>query len=323
MNEDDLRSVVQRQAGTIEALHAASAQLKARATVAEQIASGRLSDADAVRSLTHENSQLREENYVLSDRVRELEAVISRNAEATSLTAETQAQLGVQVRAYQRHNHFLQGEVSSRDSKMRAHHERVEFLQEEVATKERRVTVLLERLRQHNIDLSSVSDKPRSETKPENLRVSVPEATLQQIREKMAVQVSTIEVLRERLEALEDEASRKDQVLSALRRENDALKKTISKMVMQITTEIAASAAEVSRANDALRGKPDGDVSGLSATAGRMPHAAACHVTPHAAATPTRSAHDDDAEARLREFRKKRLQEFTAPVAASTTPRKR
>ena len=262
MSQADLQATVQRQAETIEALHAATAQYKARADAAEQFASGRLSEADALRSLTHENANLRGEAFALTERVRDLEAAISRGAEATSLTAESQAQLGVQVRAYQRHNHFLQGELSSRDAKMRAFEERIEFLLEEVKTKDRRLAMMMDRLRKHNVDVARLQEQEAqlggdyssgsTTTSSFPARITVPEATLQQIRERMAVQNSTVEVLRERLEALEDEAARKEHVLASLRRENDALKGTISRMVAQISVEVQASTAELQNTADSM-----------------------------------------------------------------------
>ena len=256
MNNSDLTGTIQRQSTTIEALHASAAQFKARAAAAEQIASSRMSEADALRAFQHENDNLRNEVFSLTERVRELEAAISRSAEASAINSESQAQMGVQVRAYQRHNHFLQGEVSARDAKMRSLEERVEFLQEEVKTKERRMSLMMDRLRKHNVDVArlneGVGDGESVNMHALPARVTIPEVTLQQIREKMAVQTSTIEVLRDRLESLEDESTRKENVLRTLRRENDALKNTISKMVAQISNEVQTSSAEMQLTAEAM-----------------------------------------------------------------------
>lgn len=344
LNPADVQSTAQRQADTIEALHAAAVSYKARAETAEAVANSRMSEADTIRYLQAENGQLRGEVFSLSERVRDLEAAISRSAEANSLKAESQAQLGVQVRAYQRHNHFLQGEVSARDAKTRALEDRVEFLQEEVKAKERRVSLMMDRLRKHNVDMTRMNDghgdgdnNASSSSSSAPARVSVPEATLQQIREKMAVQTSTIEVLRERLESLEDEGSRKEHVLKSLRRENDALKGTISKMVSQISHEVQSSAADMRIQTEALA-RPStvgqGSVLGLSAQlsgnrAGNMSQrdstgsalllglGGAATGNSAVAANPMRYVESsEDHERRLEQYRNKRLNDFASPVAS-------
>lgn len=359
LNAADVQATAQRQADTIEALHAAAASYKARADAAESVANARMSEADTVRALQGENANLRAEVFSLTERIRDLEAAISRSAEATSLKAESQAQLGVQVRAYQRHNHFLQGEVSARDAKMRALEDRVEFLQEEVRAKEKRVSLMMDRLRRHNVDMTRLGEgdggapaAPGSAAAAPAARVSVPEATLQQIREKMAVQASTIEVLRERLESLEDEAARKEHVLKSLRRENDALKTTISKMVAQISQEVQSSAVDMRIAAEALsrpsnagqgsvlalsqqiggRGGSGGGGSPSSSQVDRLlqssdPTGSSLLLGLGGAATgnsavannPTRFLEaSEDQERRLQEFRNRRLNDFGAGASTAT-----
>jgi hypothetical protein len=330
----DLQTTVQRQSDTIEALHAASAQYKARADAAEHLAAGRLSEAEMIRALQADNQTLRHENFSLTERVKDLEASISRSAEASSLTAESQAQLGVQVRAYQRHNHFLQGEVSARDAKMRALEERVEVMTEELKTKERRMGLMMDRLRKHNVDVAKMNEQQAESGGSAPARVTVPEATLQQIREKMAMQTSTIEILRDRLESVEDEAGRKEHVLKSLRRENDALKNTISKMVSQISSEVSTQSMEMQLTGDALTGggfsssssgagASSGDASAQQQQQQKDQHSghtgaplllglggAATGNTGVVANQMAFVESDQDAESRLRQYRNQRLEQF-------------
>jgi predicted nucleic acid-binding Zn-ribbon protein len=334
----DLAGTIQRQADTIEALHASAAQYKARAEAAEHLAAGRISEADTIRAYQSDNNNLRNEVFTLTERVRELEAAISRSAEANQIHSESQAQMGVQVRAYQRHNHFLQGEISARDAKMRSLEERVEFLQEEIRTKERRMSLMMDRLRKHNVDVArlneGVGDGESVNQYALPARVTIPEVTLQQIREKMAVQTSTIEVLRDRLEALEDESTRKENVLKSLRRENDALKNTISRMVAQISAEVQTTASEMQLTAEAMtnphsarfaqspaggsRYEPfDSTGSNLllglggAATGGNASVTNVSRSNANDSSTSGAEVTVEDMEQRLRSFRDKRLKEYS------------
>ena len=265
---DQLRATIQRQADTMESLHAAAQKYKSRLTALEQQLTVKQAEIDSLKAMSSENSALREEAFVGNERNRELELQIGRLTEQSTLGAETQAQLGVKVQAYQRHNHYLQGEVAARTAKLRAANERTDVLVEELRAKDRRIGILVEKLRQYNIDPSSSVSK-----------VQVNEETFAQMKDQLASQNATLEVMREKVDSMQEEAVRREVIVGALRRENNALKQTVSKLVAQIsgaantdasavttgTTAAGSPSASPARASDRLaayhRQKLDGYLS--------------------------------------------------------------
>ena len=246
LNNEQLRSTVQRQADTIESLHAAAQKYKTRLTALEQQLVVKQAEIDSMRVLAKENAHLRESNLISSERVRELELNSSRLAEQSSLGAETQAQLGVKVQAYQRHNHFLQGELASKDSKLKTLHERLDVLTEEVRTKDKRITLLVEKLKQFNIDPTAVVNK-----------IHISEEVFSQMKDKLDTQSTTIELLREKMDGLQEESIRREELIEAQRRENNTLKTTISKLIAQVNAGVtmvsAAGNSNVLPSSDKLK----------------------------------------------------------------------
>ena len=222
-NSETLRVTVQRQTETIETLHSAAAKYRSRLAALEQQLTTKTAEIESQRILSTENASLRSELHQLREKLREVELNNSRLAEASTLEAENQAQLGVKVQAYQRHNTFLQGEVALRESKNKALQEQIDVLAEEVHTKDRRINILVEKLRQHNIDPTTSVAK-----------ISVPEASYTEMKERLSTQTATINLLREKLESCQEDAVRREGVVDAQGKENKALKASISRLVQQI-----------------------------------------------------------------------------------------
>lgn len=264
---EDMRLYIQRQADTIESLHAAAQKYRARLQSLDQELAVKQAEVESLRLLAAENATLREDNHMAHDRIRELETSASQLSQQSSLGAETQAQLGVKLQAYQRHNTFLQGEIASREKRMKALQEQIDVLREEVHNKERRITLLVEKLRQHNLDPNSVGI----------CRIQIPEEQYAQLREKLATQETTVELLRERLETAQEDAVRREEVVDALVRENKALKNTISRLIAQINSSAAASIAlakgGAGEANDSSAGRSplDSGAGGLDGSAAPSP----------------------------------------------------
>ena len=76
VNNDQLRATIQRQADTIESLHAAASKYKSRLTAIEQQLTVRQAEVDSLKVLSTENATLREE------RLRQGRAALSGGAEA-------------------------------------------------------------------------------------------------------------------------------------------------------------------------------------------------------------------------------------------------
>ena len=234
-NKEQLKTTIARQAETIDSLHAAAAKYRTRLAALEQQLTVKQAEIDSQKVLAQENAALRAEQHHLREKLREVELNNSRLAESATLESENQAQLGVKVQAYQRHNTFLQGEVALREAKLKALQEQIDVLAEEVHTKDRRITILVEKLRQHNIDPTSSVAK-----------ISVPEASYAEMKEKLSTQSTTIELLREKLETAQEDAVRRDSVIEAQARENKALKGSISRLIAQINGTAAAGARSTS-----------------------------------------------------------------------------
>jgi chromosome segregation ATPase len=215
-----LKATIQRQADQIESLHAAAQKYKTRNNALEQQLTVKQAELESLRLLSTENGSLREDMLALHERNRELELAVSRLTEQSTLGAESQAQLGVKVQAYQRHNTFLQGELATAEGKLSTARERIDVLQNEVRHKEQRVTILIEKLRQHNIDPSAAASK-----------IHVTEEKYREMQEKMSSQSTTIDLLREKVESMQDEAVRREELVGSLRRENDSLKNTVSRLI--------------------------------------------------------------------------------------------
>ena len=220
ISDTTLRAQLQRHADTIESLTAAGNKLRTRCNALEQQLTVKQAELDSLRLLSTENSTLREELFNANERNRELEQAVSRLTEQSTLGAESQAQLGVKVQAYQRHNSFLQGELATSEGKLAVARERIDVLQNEVRHKEQRVSILIEKLRQHNIDPSASS-----------LKVNLTEEAYREMRDKIASQAASIDLLREKVESMQEEAVRREELVGALRRENDALKGTVSRLI--------------------------------------------------------------------------------------------
>ena len=215
-----LKATIQRQADQIESLHAAAQKYKTRNNSLEQQLTVKQAELESLRLLSTENSTLREEMLTINDRNRELEQAVSRLSEQSTLGAESQAQLGVKVQAYQRHNTFLQGELATAESKLSTARERIDVLQNELRHKEQRITILIEKLRQHNIDPTATTSK-----------VNLTEEAYRDMREKLSTQDTSMTILREKVESMQDEAVRREEVMTALRKENNALKTTVSRLI--------------------------------------------------------------------------------------------
>lgn len=234
-----LRSSLQRQTETIDSLHAAAQKYKTRLTALEQQATVKQAEIDSLKVLSAENAQLREQLLAANARNRQLE--LAAGISGGGGGAELQAQLSVKVQAYTRHNNFLQGEVALRDAKLAALQERLDVLAEEVHAKDRRVTILVEKLRQHSIDPNSAVS-----------RVSVPEHVFNELKEKVATQGTTMELLREKLDESQEEAVRRDELVSALQRENRALKQSVSRLIAQINAGAATAIGSFSTVDQAM-----------------------------------------------------------------------
>lgn len=245
---ESMRATVQRQADTIESLHSAAQKYKTRLNALEQQLTVKQAELDSLKLLSGENANLREENLSMNEKNRELEQAVSRLTESSTLGAESQAQLGVKVQAYQRHNNFLQGEIATIESKLATARERIDVLQNELRHKEQRVTILMDKLRQHNIDPTATS------------KVHVSEDTFNSMKDQIHSQSTTVELLREKLESMQDEAVRREELLTAQRQENDALKQTVSRLIAQISGVSTAGSSGASVASPAPR-RADGATS--------------------------------------------------------------
>lgn len=230
-----LRATIQRQADQIESLQAAAQKFKTRTNSLEQQLTVKQAELDSLRLLSSENGNLREELFNATERRRELEIAVSRLTEQSTLGAESQAQLGVKVQAYQRHNTFLQGELAGAESKLQTARERIDVLQNEVRNKDQRITILMDKLRQYNIDPTAA-----------NTKIHLTEDAYRDMKNQITHQESTIEILREKLESSQEESVRREEIMSALRRENDALKNTVSRLIA-LTSGSVAPAASSSR----------------------------------------------------------------------------
>lgn len=228
---DDLRALI----ATVESLQASERGLKTRIAVLEQQLVTKEAEIDSLRVLPNENRLIRDENAHLREKIRDLEQTASRAVELGSLGAESQTQLSVKLQAFQRHNHYLQGEIAGKESKIRALQERVDIVTEELHQKERRCGLLVEKLRQHALD-------PEVAT---GVQIQVPEELFAQMKQKLAAQTSSVEVLQERVETLQEDTQRRELLVEALQRENAALRQSVSRLIAQIngTTQSAASAA--------------------------------------------------------------------------------
>lgn len=229
LNVHELRRLVQQQADTIEGLHLAAGKYKNRLDIVERELLEKDSEISSLSVLTQENAMLREEILSLRESLRRLEQSTSRVIDKTTLGQESQAQLGVRVQAYQRHNAYLQGELSERERTVKTLNERLELMTEENHTKDRRIAIMLEKLRQHNIDPSSSVSSVR-----------IPEETYATMKVKLVSQASTIELLHERIDSLTDDVSRKQSVMDAMKRENAALRVSVSKLIDQLTGQASA-----------------------------------------------------------------------------------
>lgn len=220
----ELRRTVQQQSDTIEGLHLAAGKYKNRLDIVEKELLEKDSEISSLSVLTQENSMLREEILSLRESLRRLEQSTSRVIDKTTLGQESQAQLGVRVQAYQRHNAYLQGELSEKERSIKMLHERLDLMTEENHTKDRRIAIMLEKLRQHNIDPSSSVASVR-----------IPEETYATMKVKLVSQASTIELLHEKIDSLSDDVSRKQNVMDAMKRENTALRTSVTKLIDQLT----------------------------------------------------------------------------------------
>lgn len=220
---EDLERTIQHQAETIEALHLASSKYKNRLEVVESKLLEREAELESFKVLSQENGMLRSEVLDLRSALKTLEQSTARIIDKNTLGTETHAQLGVRVQAYQRHNAYLQGELSVRDARIRSLEDKIDFLNEENQTKDRRMLIMQEKLRQHNIDPSSTVASVR-----------VPEETLSMMKVKLTSQTSTIELLHERVENMLDESERKKALIEALQKENKALRVSVQKLIAQV-----------------------------------------------------------------------------------------
>jgi hypothetical protein len=223
LNFEQSRQQMQRLSETIEAQQAVEKRLRARMAALEQQLVSKQAEIDSLRVLPNENSLIREENAQLRDKIRELELSASRIVETATYTTESQASLGVKLQAYQRHNNFLQGELSAREAKLKTQQEKMDILAEEVDGKDRRITILVEKLRNQNIDPST-----------SEASVHVPQELYQQMKQKLHSQSVTIDLLHEKVESLQDDSQRKEVVVEALQRENRALRQSVSRLIAQI-----------------------------------------------------------------------------------------
>lgn len=236
----DLQSILVN----LEASQSSERKLKQRVQQLEDLLVQKEAELDSLRALPDENRLIRAENISLREKLREVEAQVHRTVELGSLGAESQAQASVKLQAYQRHNHFLQGELAVREAKCRSLQERIDVLSEEVHQKDRRCTILNDRVRQ----LSGGAEQSRTlsvlagdATAPAatssstfGLAVSVPEEILSQMKQKLSSQSASMELLQERLETLQEDAQRRDLLVEALQRENGALRQSVSRLIAQV-----------------------------------------------------------------------------------------
>jgi chromosome segregation ATPase len=223
LNNDQLRQHVQRLNEAVDVQQGTEKRLRARMAAMEQQLVTKQAEIDSLRVLPNENNLIRDENVQLREKIRELELSASRIVETATYTTESQASLGVKLQAYQRHNNFLQGELSSREAKLKVQQEKLEILAEELQGKDRRITIMVEKLRNQNIDPST-----------SEVSVHVPQEVYQQMKHKLHSQGSTIEALHEKVESLQDDTQRKEVVVEALQRENKALRQSVSRLIAQI-----------------------------------------------------------------------------------------
>ena len=222
-NNDQLRQQIQRLSDTIENLQASEKRMKARQMALEQQLFTKQAEIDSLRVLPNENNLIRDENAQLREKIRDLELSASRTVETATFTSESQASLGVKLQAYQRHNNFLQGELSAREAKLKSQQEKLDILSEELQAKDRRITIMVEKLRSQNIDPST-----------SEISVHVPQEVFQQMKQKTHSQATTIDLLHEKVESLQEDTQRKEVVVEALQRENRALRQSVSRLIAQI-----------------------------------------------------------------------------------------
>lgn len=238
---DSLRAMIAQQNEKIESLGAAAQKYRSRVQSLEQQLIVKQAEIDSLQLLASENAAIRDENLSLREKVDEIEQHASRMAEHSSHTTESQAQLGVKVQAYQRHNNFLQSELALREAKIKAMQEKMDVLTEELLSKDRRITILVEKLRQHNIDpTASVS------------KINVPEEQFARMKERLASQSQALELLREKTDTQQEDLVRKEEVIAALNKENAALRQSVSKLISQLggTTSALVTASGTPRNED-------------------------------------------------------------------------
>ncbi|CUI15074.1 Hypothetical protein, putative [Bodo saltans] len=238
---EDLRALVE----TVEMLQSSERKLKAKLSVFDQQLLTKEAEIESLRMLPNENILLREENHQLRERIRELEQTTSRAVELGSLGSESQTQLQVKLQAFQRHNHYLQGELALKESKIRTLQEKVDIVSEEIHQKDRRCSLLVEKLRQHSIDPSSATSITGSAILGHSNQIQVPEEMYAQMKQKVSNQTSAMELLQERVETLQEDHQRRELLVEALHRENAALRQSVSRLIAQVngTASMALAAA--------------------------------------------------------------------------------
>eukprot|EP00758_Cryptobia_borreli_P002260 Tbor_TRINITY_DN2899_c0_g1::TRINITY_DN2899_c0_g1_i1::g.23234::m.23234 len=225
VNADELRYTIQCQADTIETLHKASSRYRTRLEKAEKEILEKDAEIGSLSVLKNENKVLREEILSLHDSIKALEkstfdTVINNNP-------LSDPRVGVRLQAYQRHNSYLQSELSDREQKLKVAIEKRDIMEEENDAKERRISVLIEKLREHNIVFDGV------DTDVSSIRISA--NTLHSTRLMLKSQASTIDLLYEKIDATTDEIRRKQNIIDAIQGENKALRLSVSKLIAQIT----------------------------------------------------------------------------------------
>jgi hypothetical protein len=323
VNGDSGGSAMPHEAEALEALHGAAALMHRRVADLEARLAASQAECDTLRQRDIAHSHLREELADYQRRCKQLEAGVAQLTAPSDATraynqfmaatapgaaagvagvptvsvargADTNAQLSVQVRAYQRHNQFLQGEVHARDATIRGLQARLDAAQDIARTQEERMALVMAKLRAYNQHAAAATigaaaaayQRPKADAgfapllvgstqgssgaliaaPPAGaadamglqlvagggaegdgvgalLRVSVPETAFASIKERMAAQAATVQALRERLEAAEEEAARRDELLQAVRKENATLKQTVTRLIGQLTADVEAAVA--------------------------------------------------------------------------------
>lgn len=254
---DDLRALVE----TVEMLQSSERKLKVKLSIADQQLVTKEAEIESLRMLPNENILLREENHQLREKIRELEQTTSRAVELGSLGSESQTQLQVKLQAFQRHNHYLQGELALKESKIRTLQEKVDIVSEEIHQKDRRCSLLVEKLRQHSLDPSSVlTGHSGSAT-----QIQVPEEMYAQMKQKLSTQTSAMELLQERVETLQEDNQRRELLVEALHRENAALRQSVSRLIAQVNGTAAMTLAAAGSGSALLSSSPSGHENKLRA----------------------------------------------------------